>query len=109
MLTLAASEKMDQGGQARVELAAVKAWGARALNRVMDRAVQVFGARGLTELTSLSSMYRMARAARFYDGPDEVHISTVGREIVISTPAADDTTSRSRTSCPPPPPPPPKL
>jgi acyl-CoA dehydrogenase len=82
LLTLAAAEKMDQGGQARVELAAVKAWGARALNRVMDRAVQVFGARGLTELTPLSSMYRMARAARFYDGPDEVHISSVGREIV---------------------------
>ncbi|GBG24599.1 Acyl-CoA dehydrogenase family member 11 [Hondaea fermentalgiana] len=82
LLTLAAAEKMDSGDYARVELAAAKAWGARALCRIMDRAVQVFGAKGLTEDTPLSAMYRMARAARFYDGPDETHISSVGRLIV---------------------------
>lgn len=68
LMTLAAAEKMDSGSYARVELAAAKAWGARALGRVMDRAIQVFGAKGLTEDTPLSGMYRLARAARFYDG-----------------------------------------
>mmetsp|Transcript_10655 Transcript_10655/g.20962 ORF Transcript_10655/g.20962 Transcript_10655/m.20962 type:complete len:448 (-) Transcript_10655:647-1990(-) len=82
LLTLSAAEKMDAGDYARVELAAAKAWGARALCRVMDRAVQVFGAKGLTEDTPLSGMYRMARASRFYDGPDETHISSVGRLIM---------------------------
>jgi alkylation response protein AidB-like acyl-CoA dehydrogenase len=79
LLTLSAAEKMDADRSARVELAAAKAWGARALGRVVDRAVQAWGAKGLTEDTPLSAMYRHARAARFYDGPDEVHVSTVGR------------------------------
>ncbi|CAK9095403.1 Acyl-CoA dehydrogenase family member 11 (ACAD-11) [Durusdinium trenchii] len=82
LLTLHASEKMDSGDYARVELAAVKGWGAQALGRVMDRAVQVFGAKGLTDDTPLSSMYRMARAARFYDGPDATHVVTVGKLLV---------------------------
>jgi len=79
LLTLQAAEVMDQGGSARVELAAAKTWGAQALNRVLDRAIQVWGAKGLTEDTPLSAMFRSARAARFYDGPDEVHIANVGR------------------------------
>jgi len=80
-MTLAAAEKMDSGDYARIELAAAKAWGARALGRVVDRAVQAFGAKGLTEDTPLSAMYRLARAARFYDGPDETHIENLGRLI----------------------------
>lgn len=82
LMTLAAAEKMDAGGYAKVELAAAKAWGAAMLCRVLDRAVQVWGAKGLTEDTPLSGMYRHARAARFYDGPDEVHIDSVGRNIL---------------------------
>ena len=81
LMTLAAAEKMDSGDYARVELAAAKAWGARALCRVLDRAVQAFGAKGLTEDTPLSAMYRLARASRFYDGPDETHIDNLGRLI----------------------------
>jgi acyl-CoA dehydrogenase len=82
LMTLAAAEKMDSGDLARVELAACKAWGARALGRVMDRAVQVHGAKGLTDDTALGAMYRMARAARFYDGPDETHIENLGRLVL---------------------------
>ena len=81
-LTLAAAEKMDSGSYARVELAAAKAWGARALCRVLDRAVQVFGAKGLTDDTPLSEMFRLARAARFYDGPDETHEENLGRLVL---------------------------
>mmetsp|Transcript_82971 Transcript_82971/g.101698 ORF Transcript_82971/g.101698 Transcript_82971/m.101698 type:complete len:340 (+) Transcript_82971:153-1172(+) len=81
LMTLFAAEKMDSGNYARIELAAVKANGARILCRIMDRAVQVWGAKGLTDDTPLGQMYRHARAARFYDGPDEVHVTTVGRLI----------------------------
>eukprot|EP01084_Bolivina_argentea_P138794 244287_1 len=81
LMVLFAAEKMDSGDYARIELAAAKAHGAQLLCRVMDRAVQIFGAKGLTDDTPLSAMYRHARSARFYDGADEVHMSTVGRLI----------------------------
>lgn len=46
LLTLVAAEKMDSGNYARIELAAAKAYGAQALGRVIDRAIQVHGAKG---------------------------------------------------------------
>ena len=52
------------------------------LNEVIDRAVQVHGARGLTDETPLGHMFAMARAARIYDGPDEVHRMVVSRRIL---------------------------
>lgn len=79
LLTLSAAEKMDSGDQARVELAAAKAWGAQALQRVLDRAIQVYGAKGLTDDTHLAAMYRLSRAGRIYDGPDASHVITVGK------------------------------
>ena len=53
--------------------------GARMLHNVVDRAIQVHGAMGLTADTPLDRMYRHAREARIYDGPDEVHIQSVAR------------------------------
>ena len=50
--------------------------------RVIDRAVQVHGALGVTEDTPLEKMYRDARYARLYDGPDEVHRMVVARRIL---------------------------
>ena len=52
------------------------------LDRVLDRAVQVHGALGLTEDTILSFWYRHERAARIYDGPDEVHKSALARHVL---------------------------
>jgi alkylation response protein AidB-like acyl-CoA dehydrogenase len=52
------------------------------LHNVIDRAIQVHGAQGLTEDTPLDHMYRHARAGRIYDGPDEVHITTTARRIL---------------------------
>lgn len=49
------------------------------LCRVMDRALQCWGAKGLTDDTPLSKMYRAAREARYYDGPDETHIQNLGK------------------------------
>jgi acyl-CoA dehydrogenase len=52
------------------------------LHNVIDRAIQVHGAKGLTPDTPLDRMYRAARAGRIYDGPDEVHMITVSRRIL---------------------------
>jgi acyl-CoA dehydrogenase len=50
--------------------------------RVLDRAIQVHGALGMTDDTPLAYWYRHERAARIYDGPDEVHKSAVARRIL---------------------------
>jgi alkylation response protein AidB-like acyl-CoA dehydrogenase len=89
LLTLDAAHKIDQGDEARVEVSAIKFYAARVLNEVIDRAVQVHGARGLTDETPLASMARQARAARIYDGPDEVHRMVVARRILKSFAAGD--------------------
>lgn len=82
LLTLQAAHAIDAGSQARVEIGAIKVVGARMLHNVIDRAMQVYGAAGLTADTPLERMYRHARAGRIYDGPDEVHIDSVGRRIL---------------------------
>jgi acyl-CoA dehydrogenase len=84
LLTLHAAWTMDQAGAsaARVEIAMIKYWGARVLYNVIDRAIQVHGSLGYTTDLPLESMYRNARAARIYDGPDEVHKVTIARQIL---------------------------
>ena len=89
MLTLYAASKIDQGDEARVEIALIKVAGATMLQNVIDRAIQVHGAMGITEDTPLESMYRHARAARIYDGPDEVHVASAARRILRSFKAGD--------------------
>jgi alkylation response protein AidB-like acyl-CoA dehydrogenase len=83
-LTLAAAAKIDRGDEARVEISAIKFFGAKVLHEVIDRAIQVHGARGVSGDTPLESMYRNARAARIYDGPDETHRMVVSRRILRS-------------------------
>jgi alkylation response protein AidB-like acyl-CoA dehydrogenase len=82
LLTLDAARKMDEGREARIEIALIKVVGAEMLNNVIDRAIQVHGARGLTPDTPLDMMYRHAREARIYDGPDEVHIESVAKRLL---------------------------
>jgi alkylation response protein AidB-like acyl-CoA dehydrogenase len=82
LLTLDAAHRIDQGDEARVEISLVKFYAARVLNDVIDRAVQVHGALGLTDRSPLAAMYAAARAARIYDGPDEVHRMVVSRRIL---------------------------
>jgi acyl-CoA dehydrogenase len=82
LMTLDAAHKIDDGDEARVEVSVIKYYAAQALHDVIDRAIQVHGARGLTDETPLAEMYTNARAARIYDGPDEVHRMVVSRRIL---------------------------
>jgi acyl-CoA dehydrogenase len=84
LLTMDAARKIDEGSEARVEVSLLKVYAANALVQVIDRAVQVHGARGLTDETPLARMALHARAARIYDGPDEVHRMTAARRILRS-------------------------
>ena len=82
LMTLDAAHKIDEGDEARIEVSLIKFYAARVLNEVIDRAVQTHGALGLTGRSPLSMMYGLARAARIYDGPDEVHRMVVSRRIL---------------------------
>lgn len=84
LLTLQAAWKMDEGGTkaALTDIAMIKFWGAQVLFNVIDRAIQVHGALGITGDLPLEQMYRDARAAKIYDGPDEVHKVTVSRRVL---------------------------
>jgi len=81
LLVLRAAWLMDTSGQraARTEIAGIKVVAARAAARVIDRAIQVFGAAGLSGDTPLALFYAMARQLRIVDGPDEVHLRTITR------------------------------
>jgi acyl-CoA dehydrogenase len=84
LMTLQTAWKMDHGGvaSARTDIAMIKFYGAAVLYNVIDRAIQVHGSLGYTTDLPLEWMYRHARAARIYDGPDEVHKVTVARRIL---------------------------
>jgi alkylation response protein AidB-like acyl-CoA dehydrogenase len=89
LMTLDAAHKIDGGDEARVEISAIKFYAARVLNDVIDRAIQVHGARGLTDETPLGQMFTLARTGRIYDGPDEVHRMVVARRILKAFAAGD--------------------
>ncbi|HJV59825.1 MAG TPA: acyl-CoA dehydrogenase family protein [Albitalea sp.] len=82
LLVLRAAWKMDREGNAaaRVDASAIKLVAAQLQTRVLDRAMQVFGAMGLTPDTPLARLWSWGRALRFLDGPDEVHLRTVARQ-----------------------------
>jgi acyl-CoA dehydrogenase len=81
LLCLRAAWMMDNHGNkaARTEVSAIKVVAARLQTKIADRAMQVFGASGLSNDTPLAFIYSWGRALRFIDGPDEVHLRTVAR------------------------------
>jgi alkylation response protein AidB-like acyl-CoA dehydrogenase len=86
LLTLEAAWKIDTAGPqaAREEISLIKFFGAEMLQKVVDRAIQVHGAAGVTEDLPLSMFWREARLARIYDGPDEVHKMVVARHALAT-------------------------
>lgn len=81
LLVLQAAWKMDTFGNkaAYIDVSAIKLVAAQLQTRVLDRAMQVFGAMGLTPDTPLSYLWTWGRAMRFLDGPDEVHLRSIAR------------------------------
>ncbi|MGM0559309.1 MAG: acyl-CoA dehydrogenase family protein, partial [Myxococcota bacterium] len=84
MLTLRAAWKIDNIGQkaARIDISSIKFYVANVLQDVLDRAIQIHGALGITDDTPLAWWFRHERGARIYDGPDEVHKSVVAKRIL---------------------------
>ncbi len=81
LLTLKAAYMMDTVGNkvARKEIAMIKVAGPSMALRVIDRAIQAFGAGGLSADFPLASFFADSRTLRFADGPDEVHRNQIGR------------------------------
>jgi len=84
LMVLHTAQGMEREGQEAVrdEVSTIKFFVANVLQTVVDRAIQVHGALGLTDDTVLSFWYRHERGARIYDGPDEVHKSVLARRIL---------------------------
>jgi acyl-CoA dehydrogenase len=70
---------LDSGGPARAESSMAKVFVAEAVNRVVDRAVQICGGLGTTDELLLGLFYREVRPFRIYDGPSEVHRAAIAR------------------------------
>lgn len=75
----ALDEGRDDAAQLRTRVAAIKVVAARLQTRVVDRAMQAFGAMGLSPDTPLAYFWTWGRALHLMDGPDEVHLRTVAR------------------------------
>jgi len=84
LLVLRAAWMIDTEGPraARMEVSKIKVVAARLQTTVVNRAMQVFGAMGLTPDTPLSYLWTWGRALQFIDGPDEVHLRTIARSLV---------------------------
>ncbi|WP_432842572.1 acyl-CoA dehydrogenase family protein [Dactylosporangium sp. CA-092794] len=82
LLVLEAARRLDAGEQPRTEVGIAKVLGAAMVHNTIDRAIQVYGSIGLTADLPLERMYRQARFARIYDGPDETHIQNVAKMLL---------------------------
>ncbi len=81
LLTLDAAHKMDTVGNkiAASEIAQIKVFAPNVVLKILDRAIQMHGGEGVSQLTPLASMYAHIRTLRLADGPDEVHRRAVAR------------------------------
>jgi acyl-CoA dehydrogenase len=84
LMTLHAAWVIDTQGAAaaRREIALIKFYGAKVLHDVIDRALQAHGGLGYSSDLPLEAMYRAARGARIYDGPDEVHRVSAAKHVL---------------------------
>jgi len=84
LMTLHAAWKIETLGvkAARDDISLIKFYVADVLQKVVDRALQVHGGLGMTDDTILAFFYRHERAARIYDGADEVHKMSVAKRIL---------------------------
>jgi acyl-CoA dehydrogenase len=84
LMVMQAAWKQERGDDIRHESSICKVFVAEAVNRVIDRAIQICGALGVSTDTPLEHFYREARAFRIYDGPSEVHRMVIARNLLRS-------------------------
>jgi len=82
LMTIACAERMESGADARTEISALKIYVPAAYERVVDRAIQVWGAAGVSGDLPLAAMYQGARTLRLADGPDEVHRILIAKNVM---------------------------
>jgi acyl-CoA dehydrogenase len=82
LMTIRCAELMEHGLDARTDISAIKIFVPNAMHRVVDRAIQVHGALGVSSETPLEGMYRGARTLRLADGPDEVHRILIAKNVL---------------------------
>ena len=81
-MTIDTAEKMDSGVDPRTDISAIKIMVPAAYTRVVDRAIQVWGAAGVSGDLPLAGMYQGARTLRIADGPDEVHKILIAKNVM---------------------------
>jgi acyl-CoA dehydrogenase len=82
LMVLHAAWEHERGSEIRHESSICKTFVAEAVNRIIDRAIQLCGALGVSGDTPLEEFYREARAFRIYDGPSEVHRMVIARNVL---------------------------
>ena len=82
LMTLHCAAKMADGVDARADISAIKVFVPAAYQRVVDRAIQVWGAAGVSGDLPLAAMYQGARTLRIADGPDEVHKILIAKQVL---------------------------
>ena len=82
LMTIDCAEKLASGQDARTDISAIKVFVPAAFHRVVDRAIQVWGAAGVTGDLPLQAMYTGARTLRLADGPDEVHRILIAKNVL---------------------------
>jgi acyl-CoA dehydrogenase len=82
LMTIHCAEKMEGGGDPRTDISAIKIFVPAAYERVVDRAIQTWGAAGVTGDLPLAAMYQGARTLRLADGPDEVHKILIAKNVL---------------------------
>ena len=82
LMTIHCAERIDAGHDARTDISAIKVFVPAAYHRVVDRAIQVWGAAGVSGDLPLARMYQTARILRLADGPDEVHRILIAKNVL---------------------------
>ncbi|MBF2754087.1 MAG: acyl-CoA dehydrogenase family protein [Gammaproteobacteria bacterium AqS3] len=82
LMTIHCAEVMDGGGDSRTDISSIKIFVPAAMERVVDRAIQALGAKGVSGDTPLAGMYTGARTLRLADGPDEVHRIVIAKQVL---------------------------
>ena len=100
LMVLHAAYKIDRGEDFKAEVSMAKHFVANALNRIIDRLIQVHGALGYSTDTPLAHMYQHARWARFADGADEIHQMRIAQRTIAAALGASSSPPAPRSRKP---------